>query len=146
MGYGPDQQLAFPAEGQADWDSSLGANFTILTRGYHTLAQAGAAVSTGDILWMNSGGFYFQYDPRSTAIFPQAVAFTAAGSGDSMQALLRGVVRSVYPTNSVVPGFDYFVASGSPGIIITSLTGHPVTYSVGFGVAGGGLYFNPRKV
>lgn len=146
MSYTPENQLAVPSEGQADWDASLGQVIQIVDRGHHTVARVGEAVNSGHVLWMSSGGFFYKFDPRSTAIVPHAVSLVAASSGDTIMPLLDGTVRSLYAANSIVPGLEYFVASGSPGVLISSLAGHPVTWSVGFGVAGGGLYFNPRKV
>jgi hypothetical protein len=139
MSYDPDQQLESQGAGQADWDEGLNQNFAILARGYHTVARVGHDVATADVLWMNSGGFLFKFDPNSLAIKPNALTFIGASSGESIQVLLSGIVRSLA---AYVPGRDYYVSMTTPGLIVSS----PSDKQIGHGVDGGGIYFNPRAL
>lgn len=129
-----DNQLSNQAAGTNDWDSGENANHSILERGYHTQANAGLAVATFQILHMTSGGFFVPYNSASADIRPHGFAFTGASSGDSISGLLSGIVRSF----GYVPGQNYFASPS--GTIVTT----PNQWSIGFGVQGGGLYFNPR--
>lgn len=135
-----DNQLLEIVEGAADWDTSLNENTGILERGYHTTAQAGAAINSGYVCWMDSGGFFHPFDPNSTTIKPHAISFTAPGSGESAMFLLWGIVRSMY--TAFVPGRDYFASAATPGLIVESYSA--ASRRIGFGVAGGGLAFNPK--
>jgi hypothetical protein len=129
-----DNQLPVQVEGQADWDSAVNAAMGTLERGYHTTARAGYAVGTLDVLWLDANGFFQKYNPNSLTTQPSALAYTSAGSGDTLQALITGIVRSF----AVTPGLDYFASDVTPALVVGSGTNR-----VGFGVAGGGLYFNP---
>lgn len=131
-----------PTAGQADWDASLNGNFTINDRGFNVIGQAGAAVNTGHVLWQNSGGFFFHYNPNSLAIAPTHFAFTAAASGDSMTALAWGAVRSLAICSPAVPGKPLYVSVLTPGVVV----GSGVPPSIGFGYAGYGVLFNPQKL
>src|SRR4051812_14702732 len=110
-----DQGFVTPTAGQADWDSSLNADLTTLGRGYHVKARAGVAVNTGMVLWMNSGEFFFPFNPNSQDIRPHAISFTAASSGDSLTALAWGMLRSLDITSPAVPGIPVFVSPVTPG-------------------------------
>jgi hypothetical protein len=137
-----DNQLENPTAGQADWDSALNANFTILERGYHLSAQAGIAINTGYVVWMNSGGFLFPFNPNSRDVYPYGLSYTAAASGESVQVILSGIVRSLAIHSPAVPGMDLFVSPTTPGIVVGSYSG--ANRRIGFGVSEQGLYFNPH--
>ena len=136
-----DNQFEIQTNGQADWDSGLRANFNILERGFHLTALAGDAVSTGDVLWMNSGGYLFRFNVLSEDIRPRALAFTAAASGESFQVLLRGIVRSLGVHSLAQMGADLFVSAASPGMIARSYSG--ASRKIGWGVGEWGFYFDP---
>jgi hypothetical protein len=136
-----DQQFELQSAGQADWDSGLNGNFSILERGYHGVFQAGAAVNTGYVCWINSAGFAFPFDPRSESIRPHGLAYLAASSGDNISLLLTGIVRSLGVFSPAVPGLDVFVSPVTPGLILSSYSA--ASRRVGFGVAENGIYFHP---
>lgn len=142
MGISNDNQLETEAAGQADWDSAHTANFGILERGYHLTALAGGAISTGDICWMNSGGYLFRFNVLSEDIRPFALAFTSAASGESLQVLLTGIVRSLGVHSLAQMGSDLFVAPTSPGMIARSYSA--ASRKIGRGVGDWGIYFNPH--
>jgi hypothetical protein len=136
-----DQQFELQSAGQADWDSGLNANFSILERGYHGVFQAGTAINTGYVCWINSAGFAFPFDPRSEDIRPHGLAYVAASSGANISLLLTGIVRSLGVFSPAVPGLDVFVSPVTPGLILSSYSA--ASRRVGFGVAETGIYFNP---
>lgn len=136
-----DQQgLQQPTTGQADWDQSLNGNFTIAERGYHVKAVAGIAVDTGDVLWINSGGFAFRYHPSSLTTRPHVFAYKAVASGEEDFFLAKGAVRSLSVFSSMVPGQPAYVSTDTPGVVVNSDGANRV---VGFGIAEDGLFFNP---
>lgn len=139
-----DNQLAVITSGASDWDTDLDANFTILERGFHISERAGVAVNTGQVLWQNSGGFFFPFDPNSVDIFPHALALTAAASGDSTQMLAWGIVRSLAINSLAVPGKSLFVSVLTPGQIVLSNSG--TNRKIGFGLPGYGIVFQPSRV
>lgn len=137
--YTTDNQLPIQIEGQGDWDAALNAAMGVLERGFHTTARAGYAVGTLDVLWMDANGFFQKFDPASTTTEPQALAYISANSGDSMQALLAGIVRSMVlsTTTPFDAGHDYYV--GAAGTVAAA-----GSVKIGQGVADGGFYFNPK--
>jgi hypothetical protein len=134
-----DNPFDIPASGQADWDSGLQQDFYAIERGYHVTERAGQAVSSGQVLWLNSGGFFFPYNPNSAATQPHAYAFTAAASGDSLTALGWGIVRSLAINSPVVPGQPAFC--NASGFLSAATLG----LAVGYGLSGRGILFNPQK-
>jgi hypothetical protein len=141
--YTPDNQLPVQIEGQGDWDSALNLAMGVLERGFHTTARAGYAVATLDLLWLDPNGFFQKYDPRSLTTRLHALAFTGAASGDSLQALLSGIVRGglLSTTTPFDSGKDYFADPAGTGTVVVSANG--TDQRVGFGVWSGGFYFNP---
>lgn len=138
-----DNQFIQPTEGQADWDTSLRSNFSILERGYHVTGQAGIAVKTGDVLWSNSGQFFFPFNPNSRDIQPHAIAFTSAASGDSLMALAWGIVRSLGIHSPAVPGIPCFVSPVTPGVVVGSYSG--ADRPIGYGIGVPGIMFAPGR-
>lgn len=138
-----DNQFVFPTNGQADWDASLSADLSILERGYHTTERAGMAINTGNVLWMNSGGFFFAFDPNSLDIFPSHLAYTSASSGDSLTALAWGSIRSLGINSPAVPGKPLYVSALTPGVIVGSYAG--ADRCIGRGLPGYGVLFNPQR-
>lgn len=136
-----DNPFVTPVSGQADWDSSLNADFGVLERGYHVTERAGVAINSGQVLWLNSGGFFFPFDPNSKTIYPTAMAYTAAASGDSLTALAWGIVRSLGINSPAIPGFALYTSALTPGVIVTTPNGP----KIGRGLAGYGVLFNPHK-
>lgn len=134
-----DNPFDTPTSGAADWDSGLSANFQVVERGYHLTERAGQAISSGQVVTLNSGGFFFPYNPNSTAIVPAGYAYTAAASGDSLTALAWGIVRSLGINSPCVPGKMIF--STASGFLSTTTLG----LSVGMGLSGYGILFNPIK-
>jgi hypothetical protein len=138
-----NNQFNQPTAGQADWDASLNANFTIADRGFHVTAQAGADVRTGAVLWQNSGGFLFHFDPNSQAIWPTHLSYTAASSGDSTTVLAWGSVGSLGVFSLAIPGRPLFVSAATPGAVVGSYQG--ADRQIGFGALGQRVLFNPAK-
>lgn len=138
-----DNPFDTPTDGQGDWDSGLAANFLALERGYHVTERAGIAINTGQVLWLNSGGFFFPFNPNSESVSPHAYAFTAAASGDTLTALAWGIVRSLMINSPAVPGKALFVSALTPGLIVTSYAA--ANRPVGRGLSGGGILFNPNQ-
>lgn len=139
-----DNQLALLSSGAADWDADLDANFAVIERGYHVTQRAGVAINTGEVLWCNSAGYFKQFDPNSTSIFPMAMAFTAAASGDSMRALAWGIVRSLAINSAGVSGKLLYVSAATPGVIVSSSAVQNIP--VGLGLPSGGVLFDPSRV
>jgi hypothetical protein len=132
-----DNPFDIPTSGQADWDSGLSQDFLAIERGYHITERAGQAISSGQVLTLNSGGFFFPYNPASASIAPHAYSYTAAASGDSLTALAWGIVRSLDINSPAVPGkLAYATASG---FLHTTALGLPV----GVFTSGRGVLFNP---
>ena len=140
-----DNQFVTPSQGQADWDASLTADLGILERGFHWTEMAGVAINTGNVVWLNSGGFAFPFDPNSKDIFPHGLAFTAAASGDAFTALAWGIVRSLDINSPSVPGQPLYVSALTPGLIVASYA-NAADRQVGVGLKGNGVLFNPSKV
>lgn len=122
----------------------MSANLTgPLERGYHVTEHAGVAVNTGHVLWCNSGGFFFPFNPNSADIFPHAIAYTAAASGDSLTALAWGICpRSIGINSPAMPGAPLFVSAQTPGVIVRSQQGSD--RQIGIGLLGYGVLFQPR--
>jgi spore coat protein U-like protein len=139
-----DQGFTTPTAGQADWDASLNADLAILERGYNITERAGVAINTGNVLYLNSGGFFFPYDPNSLSILPSAMAFTAAASGDSLTALAWGIVRSLGINSPAVAGRQLFVSAKTPGLVVGSYGG--ADRPIGMGLTGYGVLFQPRAL
>ncbi len=139
-----DEQLESQTAGTADWDSGLNANVTIQERGNHVTIQAGMVINTGYVCWVNSGAFAFHYDAQSVDIRPHGFAWTGASSGDDVQLLVRGTIRSLDICSPVVAGIDAYVAAATPGLVVNSYSGS--WPAVGWGTGAGQLYFDPHIV
>lgn len=139
-----DNPFVIETNGQADWDAALTANFAVIERGYHVTERAGTAINTGAVLWLDPTGFFHPFDPNSLAIYPHAMAYTAAASGDSMSALAWGIVRSLGINSPALPGGPLYVSATTPGVIVASYAG--ATRQIGWGLSGNGVLFNPSKV
>lgn len=133
-----DNQFVTPSQGQADWDASLTADLGTIERGYHWTERAGVAINTGHVVWLNSGGFAFPFNPNSQDIRPHGFAFTAANSGDALTALAWGIVRSLGVTSPAIPGLPLYVSALTPGVVVTSYNG--ANRPIGFGLLSGILF------
>lgn len=131
-----DNNLTLLTSGQSDWDTDIDANFAVLERGYHISERAGQAISSGQVLSLNSLGFFAPYD-WTGALTPMAYSYTAAASGDSLQALAWGIVRSLDINSPAVAG-QLAYATGS-GFLTTVASGLPV----GRFTTGRGILFQP---
>lgn len=138
-----DNQLAIITSGAADWDADIDANFRIIERGYHVTQRAGLAINTGMVLWCDSAGFFRPFDPNSGSILPMAFSYTAAASGDTMQAVAWGIVRSLGITSAVLPGQAAWVSAATPGVVCGSSAIQHVP--VGLGLPGG-FMFSPARM
>lgn len=137
-----DNPFILPTDGQADWDSSLNANFSVIERGYHVTERAGTIINTGQVLFLNSGGFFFPFNAASQDIYPTAYAFTAAASGDTLTALAWGIVRSLGVNSALLDGQAVYVTSGA---YLTNSYANEFR-KVGRALDGWGVLFAPSPV
>lgn len=145
MSFTPNQNMENQPSGQADWDSGLNGNFTILDRGYHAPLTAAEAIDTGDILWAASGGLVWKYDPTSLDLKqPAAMAYKAVSSGETDYFLLRGIVNSVDVwSGNIDAGEPVYISPTTPGFAVSSYSA--AAYPAGFAVNGLGIYFDPSR-
>lgn len=140
-----NQNLARPADGQADWDTDLNANFNILDRGLHLRVTAGAAVSSGQVCTVLSG-FALPYDANSYELgVPAGIAYTNTASGAEGYILGLGHVSSVgvWSSTGLGPaGQEVFVDPRSTGFVVNSRQG--VSHAVGIALGRDRIFFNPR--
>ena len=136
-----DQNFTLPSAGQADWDSDLNGNFTIVARGFHKLLTAGHNVVTGTIVTVRSDGYAFMMDPNSLYNKPHAFAYKAVNSGEQDTFLLMGLVRSVGVLSGAIPGQPFFSSAVSAGYVAASYSG--ADRPAGIGVEEDGIYFSP---
>ena len=138
------QNFDQPAAGQADWDSSINGNFSIIEFGYRARGQAGEAVNTGDILTVGSDGFALRYDPNSADIFPHLMTISALSSGDEANFIAMGSVRSLGVFSNVIPGHPVYVSPVTPGMVVSSYSGS--NRNVGRAHYEDGFVFDPYGV
>lgn len=138
-----DQNISAPSAGQSDWDTDLNANFTIISRGYHVIGQAGADINTGQIVTVASDGFFRPFDPNSLSNRPHAYAYKGVSSGENDTFLLRGIVRSLDVLTPAVPGENLFGSPSDLGVAVGSYSG--ADRPVGFGIQEDGFYFSPGE-
>jgi len=138
-----DQNFTLPSAGQADWDSDLNGNFTIIARGYHTLGTAGEDISTGQIVTVGSDDLFRIYDPNSTANQPFALSYKAINSGEQDTFLLRGMVRSLGVFTPAIPGHVLFGSAATPGTVATSYSG--ANRPIGFATYEDAVFFDPGR-
>lgn len=143
MAFTSNQNLENQVSGQADWDTGLNSNFSILDRGFHGRFTAGAAISTGSILWAASGGALFPYNPRSLGLRqPLALAYKAVNSGESDFFLLRGIVTSVgIWSGNVIPGEPVYASPSTAGFAVKSYVA--AAYPAGYALRNDAIYFAP---
>jgi hypothetical protein len=137
-----DQQFTLQATGTSDWDTALNANFSTLERGFHFVERVGAAVNTGDICRISSGGFMF---PASCDVADRGLvglALVSAASGDSVRFLQHGIVRSLSVFSSGDPGERLFVSALTPGMVARSYSAAYLT--AGRRLSGAGFLFEPQ--
>lgn len=138
-----DNQLVTQASGTADWDSALNANFNTLERGHHIVAQAGVAINTSQVVWMNSGGFLFPFNALSLDVQPNFLTLLSAASGDSVLCLRSGIVRSFGVNSSAgLVGKAVYVDAKSPGIIVGSYSA--ASRRVGTKIGAWAIEFDPQ--
>jgi hypothetical protein len=130
-----------PSHGQADWDTDVNGNFDIIERGYRGKIVAGTNISTGQVLWVNSGRYAFPFNPTSEDVFPHAFAYKAVGSGEEDYVLLSGIVRSLSVLSACVPGRTMF--ANASGAVVGSYSA--ASRPIGFGLYEDGLYFDPAR-
>lgn len=138
------QNFDQPTAGQADWDSSLNGNFSIIEFGYRARGQAGENVNTGDVLTVGSDGFALRYDPNSEDIFPHLMTISALSSGDEAHFVAFGSVRSLGVFSNVIPGHPVYVSVLTPGMVVSSYSG--ANRNVGRAHYEDGFVFDPNGV
>lgn len=143
MSFTAQNNMETQVSGQADWDTGLNSNFTILDRGYHGLLAAGTAIKTGDILWAASGGALFPYNPRSLSLKqPVALSYKSVASGVTDTFLLRGIVTSISIwSGNIIPGQPVYASPTTAGFAVGSYSA--ADYPAGLALANTALYFNP---
>ncbi len=140
MAFTQDQQLELLSSGQADWDTSLNANFAILERGQHIYMTAGSAVNTGQVCSVLSGALVWPTNARSESNIPRLISYRAVSSGEAAQFQLRGSVRSmsIWSGNLRI-GEPVFVSAQSAGMVVSSFAGHG--HAVGWALAADAIAF-----
>ena len=138
------QNLNLPTAGQADWDSDLNGNFSIIEFGYRARGQAGEAVNTGDILTVGSDGFALKFDPNSADIYPHLMTLSALSSGDEANFIAFGSVRSIDVFTPVLPGHPVYVSALTPGMVVSSYSG--ANRNIGRAHYQDGFVFDPNGV
>lgn len=143
MAFTSNQNLENQVAGQADWDTGLNSNHSILDRGFHGRFTAGTAISTGAILWAASGGALFPYNPRSLGLRqPLALAYKAVSSGEADYFLLRGIVTSVgIWSGNIIPGEPVYASPSTAGFAVKSYTA--AAYPAGMALRNDAIYFAP---
>lgn len=145
MAYTDNNQLENQADGQADWDNGLNANFTTIDRGFHRQFAAGTGVSTGDIMWLTTSGTLLKYDPRSLSLGPPtAMAYKAVASGETDRFLLRGVVSSIGVwSGNIAAGQPVYAAPSTAGFAVSSYAAadHPA----GIALSATAIFFSPSQ-
>jgi len=138
-----NQNLARPADGQADWDTDLNANFDVLDRGLHLRVTAGDAVSSGQVCALLSG-YALPYEASSYGLgVPRGIAYTSISSGAEGYILGVGLISSVTVWSGKLgaAGEEVFVSPQSAGFVVKSEVG--VSYPVGVALDQDRIYFNP---
>lgn len=137
-----DNNLSLPSAGQADWDTDLNANFTLLERGFTIRAMAGAVVATGAVVSQNSAGFMLAHNPVSFDLFiPQYFAYRRVNSGEEAYFLRSGIVRSLDILSPSVPGQPMFASAS--GFAVGSYSG--AAFPIGVGIGDRAVYFDPGR-
>jgi hypothetical protein len=130
MSFTRHNDLEIQSSGQADWDTGLRSNFQILERGLHFKAQAGATVSSGQIIVVQSDGLARPYDSRSLDLRPPSgMSYKSVTSGDEAIFVAFGVIGSLSIwSGNIIPGEPVFCAPNSLGWPARSYSaaGHPV--------------------
>jgi hypothetical protein len=145
MAFTSNNNLENQVEGQADWDTGLNANFTVIDRGFHGRFTAGIGISSGAILWAASGGIVLPYNSRSLALAePVAMSYKAVNSGEADYFLLRGIVTSIGVwSGNIVAGRPVFVSPSTAGFAVSSYSA--AAYAAGIAISGTGIYFAPGQ-
>lgn len=145
MAFTSNNNLENQADGQADWDTGLNANFTIIDRGFHAAFVAGAAISSGAVLWAASGGALFPYNARSLSLRePTAMAYKAVSSGETDYFLLRGIVSSIGVwSGNITPGRPVYVSPSTAGFCVSSY--QAAAFAAGLALSQTAIYFNPGQ-
>jgi len=142
MTFTTDQQLERQSAGQADWDTALNSNFSILERGRHLMAVAGATIGSGQVCVVSSGGFVMPMNAASTALAPHLISYKAVSSGDQTQFLLHGAIRSMTVwSGHITPGRAIHVSVQSLGFAVNSFAG--CGESVGLAIGNDAIIFMP---
>lgn len=141
-GFTKDQKLELQAAGQADWDTALNANFSILERGRHLEAIAGTGIGSGQVCVITVGGFVRPLNAASTALSPHLISYKAASSGDQTQFLLHGAIRSMTVwSGHITPGNNVHVSVRSIGFPVNSFAG--CGESAGLAIGNDAIIFMP---
>ena len=122
------------AAGQADWDSGLNDNFSILDRGFHKVLTAGEEISSGHVIWHN-GTYAFHYNAASLGLRqPTGLAYKSVSSGAEDLFLIAGAVNSLGGVFSghISVGEPVYVDPASPGYPVNSYSA--AAFPVGRGV------------
>lgn len=143
MSFTDNQNLENQSAGQADWDSGLNSNFTILDRGFHGTLTAATAISSGDVLWVASGNLAWPYNPTSLDLkYPRAISYKAVNSGETDNFLFRGIVNSIDVwSGNINPGDPVYVSPTTPGFAVGSYSA--AAFPVGYALSDTALYFSP---
>lgn len=122
MAFTNDQNLEQPTAGQADWDTSLNANFAILERGNHFRATTGMEINSGEALSITGSGTVVRFDAASGDLQDiHGVSYANVQSGEEGFFVHKGIIRSLDTnTFTFAIGEPVFVSSEFPGLLVSS--------------------------
>lgn len=142
MSISNDQQFNLQVTGTSDWDTALNSNFSKLERGFHFVERVGVNVNTGDVCRLASNGFMspISCDPSRERVL--GLALVSASSGDSVQFLHHGIVRSLAIFSLGNPGEQLFISPFTLGMVARSYSG--AHFSAGKRLSGSGFMFMPE--
>lgn len=145
MSFTDNQNFETQPSGQADWDTGLNSNFSIMDRGWHIKLTTAETISTGDILAVTSGGLAWRYNSTSLDLRdPLAISYKSVASGQQDLFISRGIINS-YDTWSghITPGLPVFVSAATPGFLVSSYSA--AWPPVGLALANNAVAFNPGQ-
>lgn len=120
----PSNDFGLPLYLDGGWNTVNNANWNSAEQGHKIPGTAGVAINTFEVLWMNSGGYFFQHNPNSSTSRPHAISYSAVNSGDAMHAVTHGVLTGIssYSTKPL-PGMAVWASDSNIGTIVRSLWG-----------------------
>lgn len=144
MSYTNDLDLEIQSSGQADWDTGLNANFSILETGLTFKSLAGGAINSGDIVAMTSSSYIVKYDPRSADVGPPAGwCRQSASSGANVFVTHLGIARSL-GVGSLVTGQPVYASNNASSLGLYVASYETCQHPVGLALNRNAMLIRPR--